>query len=353
MIDFKINVAGNIIRFRCDDPVPLYDPSDNMGLKNFLYSGTREEDIVFDIKYGPMPSFCGREVLFRGGEEWVRSKWNGNTLIEYMETRLPGRVDRAAVIGPDMRRGTIYVNAEMTGEEEAAARGIREARMTEEEKAQRMDRRAKRKAMAKSIVCKMPPEGVILGRRIMGDTRGRLFQSFIIEYLVKKRVGILVHSACIKAFGETHLYMGPSGAGKSTISRIFHENAGARVLNDDRAILIQDEGVIDFCNAPWAGDFAGRCDIDAEERVRIDRIFFIYHEKDNIARRVPDAEAVSYLFRNSFPVFWDKEDLDFVISLFKELVKSSRCYRLGFVRDGSVTGTIRKLIEVEDEDGME
>lgn len=54
---------------------------------------------------------------------------------------------------------------------------------------------------------------------------------------------LVIHASYIEFMGRGILFLGPSGTGKSTQARLWNEHAGAPILNGDRALLRQKDGI--------------------------------------------------------------------------------------------------------------
>ncbi len=171
--------------------------------------------------------------------------------------------------------------------------------------------------------------------------------AFLVEYVIVKRIGFFAHCASVEHEGELCLFMGQSGAGKSTIAQFWNDNGGARVLNDDRALITVKDGVPRFYAVPWTGTLGDKCDRTSGDGTRIGRIYCIYHHGSNAVRRLGTTEGAAKTFANSFPVFWHKSSLDYVLDMCSRIARSLPCYELGFVNDESVVGFLKKALKEE------
>ena len=308
MIDFKIMIAGKIMRFRCSEENLIYEASKGKEFKGFLYTQTKNEDFVFDIKSGFIPDFSGKKLLFNVEDNWSLSSAGDKMLFEYPDRSLPGRMERIGVVDKDMTKGVIYTNKPKVGEEEEA---------------------------------KTPQEAA---GQIMSGVKANFFQAFLIEYIIHKKIGFLIHCSSVYKDNRLYLFMGQSGAGKSTIADFWHEAAGATVFNDDRAVITIEDGEPYFYNTPWAGTLFEKCAFGQGDRTKIDGIFFIYQNDVNSLKKSGRTEAATKIFRNSFPVFWEKEAVSYVLGVCSEIAGKASCYELGFVNNSSVVSFIKKEV---------
>ena len=344
MIDFSIRVAHTVIRFKSDDPSLTYDAPGGREFKGFLCDDPREPDILLEVRYGSCPDLGEKETLFSVDTTRAISRAGGKIYFEYpdrtQDARMEGvtqdaRMDQVVEINEDMTEGIIHVNRKKTPEERGKSRRrTRKKKTTGPARAARSDR----------------PDGKFRrdsGQRIMNEIRENFLMAFLVEYMIVKRIGFFAHCASVEHEGELCLFMGQSGAGKSTIAQFWQDSTGARVLNDDRALITVKDGVPRFYAVPWTGTLGDKCDRTSGDGTRIGRIYCIYHHDSNAVRRLGATESAAKTFANSFPVFWHKSSLDYVLDMCSQIAHSLPCYELGFVNDESVVGFLKEELKEE------
>ena len=369
MINFKIDIAGIIIGFESDDPGLEYEASKNGHFKGFECSKPKEPDVRFRIKYGEAPEFKGKRVLFDIEDNWRVCTFKNKFLYEYPDRNI-NRIERLVVVNKKLSEGVIYNNRERTPEERKEASKMRVARLSEEQRKQRQERfrrRRERLNKAGGGNRRSPnhslPEGRAYGagrsgtgqaggvaerkiekiaQNIISGIKENFLQHFLIGYLAKYRKGALVHASCVESRGKAYIFIGRTGAGKSTLAKIWKETANARVFNDERAILKFEHKETYFYNAPWVGEYNEGYQPASEDRLKIDGLFFIYHEKKNTLNPITKREASLKLFQNTFPAFWDVRGMADSLALCAEIAKATPCYELGFVNDERVVEFIRE-----------
>lgn len=169
-------------------------------------------------------------------------------------------------------------------------------------------------------------------------------QVLLISYLARRNEGIFTHAIGVKDLtdGKGFLFAGKSGAGKTTTARIWHKNAKAMVLNDDRIIVRKVDGKFFIYGSPWHGEFSDYL-ISRIGSAPLKKLFFIYHSPENIAARISHKKAFGLLYPALFPAFWDKKCLENIASFCQDLIKNIPCYSLGFVNDGRIVKFIKNL----------
>ncbi|MDD4293976.1 MAG: hypothetical protein PHP69_00500 [Candidatus Omnitrophica bacterium] len=341
MFDFCISVADKKIVFNCDSQFLDYDASESKEFSEHLCE-CESPDLCFNIEYGNVPQFRNKEILFSVDNSWFLCKWDGKFLLEYVDRTLPGRTERVGVIDEDLTNGTIYINHEKTEKEKELAKQLCD-NMPDGMVSKREKRAEKKTGTVKKngnkIKKKKTP--LDLGRSVMAELKANFFQAFLVEYVVRKRMGFIAHCATVTKDGKTYIFMGQSGAGKSTIAELFIDICGARVYNDDRAVLNVENDKVIFYNLPWTGTLTNKCLKGQGDGSELCGIFFISHSKSNVLNKTGKIEAITKIFKNSFPVFWNKKDVNYIFSVCEKIAKTVPCYDLGFVNDKNIVNFLR------------
>lgn len=151
-------------------------------------------------------------------------------------------------------------------------------------------------------------------------------------HLLSRGLGVEVHGGgVILPDGRGWMFVGVSGAGKSTMSRMWLDEPGVRVLSDERIILRADADGVWMYGTPWHGDQQ----IAEPGRARLDRVFFLRHGERNALAAVPPASAVARLFVCGFAPFHDAAGIDFSLGFLGDVARRVRCDELAFVPDHS------------------
>ncbi|MFC1674566.1 hypothetical protein ACFL1K_01535 [Candidatus Omnitrophota bacterium] len=168
-------------------------------------------------------------------------------------------------------------------------------------------------------------------------------QVLLISYLALHKKGIIVHGIGLKDInGRGLLFAGKSGAGKSTTARIWNRFSRAMILNDDRIIVRRLNGRYFIYGCPWYGDFSDYL-YSKMEAAPLERLFFIHHSPNNNTRQISQKAAFNQLYPALFPTFWDKQNLENIVSFCQDLLKEVNCYNLGFLNNKKIISFVRKL----------
>lgn len=144
-----------------------------------------------------------------------------------------------------------------------------------------------------------------------------------------KRKGIICKACGIEKDGRGYLFMGRSGEGKSTMAKLW--KGKANILEDDRIIVRKRGRDFWIYGAPWDRNL----DILSPKGVKVEKIFFLKHGKENSLIPKKGEEAlISFLIR-CLPPPW-MEEIECMIEFCSKIVESISCYELQFLPDSSV-----------------
>jgi hypothetical protein len=363
MFDFSIEMAHKVIRFKYDGDQIEYDPLASDEFPLFVCKEPKQEDLLLNIEYGKVVDVTGKKELFSVDDSWALSKANEGMVLEYKDRNLEGRVERMALFNEEMTQGTIYINRDKTAEEEEESKKQRELKKTDEDRAKQEQRkkdsearRLKRYAdkgepvppkpdpsQKKAKKEKTPAEK---GKTMMNEIKANFLQAFIVEYVAKKHLGILAHCSTVYYKDKAYIFMGTSGTGKSTIAEFWHDKVGATVFNDDRAVIRVEDGKPIFHNMPWVGTLYQKSQLDKGTDTPIEAVFLLYQNNENVLEKTSKAIAATKIFKNTFPVFWSREDLQYILGECAEITKAVPCYDLGFINDNSIVDYVIEKLEL-------
>jgi len=143
-----------------------------------------------------------------------------------------------------------------------------------------------------------------------------------------KRRGIICKACGIERDGKGYLFMGRSGEGKSTIANLLKGEAD--ILEDDRIIVRKIEESFWMYGAPWDRNL----DILSPRGVRIEKILFLRHGRENSIIHKEGREALLSFLIRCLPPPW-MEEMECMIEFCSEIVRSIPCYELYFLPDES------------------
>lgn len=150
------------------------------------------------------------------------------------------------------------------------------------------------------------------------------------ELLLMWNDAFLLHSSVVMINGKVVLFSGPSGAGKSTQAGLWAEHKNAQIINGDRCVLSQKDGVFYGGGSPWSGTSG----IFSNEQAPIAGIFILQKSATNEVRRLK-AEAFSHLYSQTTINSWDKLFVEKMSSFYSQLLSAVDVFELKCLPDES------------------
>jgi hypothetical protein len=143
--------------------------------------------------------------------------------------------------------------------------------------------------------------------------------------------GLLLHASGGIRDGRGMLFSGVSGAGKTTIARLAPPDV--QLLTDEISYLRREAEGFRVYGTPFSGELG----IQGEDvSAPLAAIHLIEHGSANRLERVPEAEAVRRLMRNTLFFAQEKHLVAEVFSTVCELARRVPVYRLEFLPDARV-----------------
>ncbi len=133
----------------------------------------------------------------------------------------------------------------------------------------------------------------------------------------------LLHSSVVTVEGKAILFSGPSGAGKSTQADLWAQYRGAEILNGDRCLILEQDGIFYGGGSPWCGTSG----IRKPGKAPIAGIFLVEKAPENRLERL-GLQAFLPLFTQTVVNSWDETFMARITALFGRLLAQIPVYRL-------------------------
>jgi hypothetical protein len=270
---FTIGIAGIGLSFLVDQN--LCEFGEESESYNF-YIGNGGE-VRFRVYYGCIPEMSEGEKIFDSDSTWSLYSTGGKYVLQDSSFESDSLPDRVVFLASDFKSGDIYIRDNGSNQS------------------------------------------------LLPDPLGYPLNQILMIILLSLNRGVMLHACGIDDRGCGYLFLGNSTHGKSTMARLWFENHGT-VLNDDRIIVRERDGEFWIYGTPWHGDFEEL----SPKGLPICKVFFLRHGEKNSAIPKNGAEAVSMFLTRCFPPFWDKEGMEYTMSLCHHIVKKIPCYELSF-----------------------
>lgn len=125
-----------------------------------------------------------------------------------------------------------------------------------------------------------------------------IFSLLGIEELVAEKNGCILHSSFIDAGGKAVLFTGPCSIGKSTQARLWRDYADAIVINGDKTLIFEENGIYYASGLPYSGSSK-----DCLNRVLpLGAVVCLKQSLSNSARRLESTDAFYSFYKNCYPV---------------------------------------------------
>ncbi|MBO5867514.1 MAG: hypothetical protein J6Q54_01240 [Oscillospiraceae bacterium] len=153
---------------------------------------------------------------------------------------------------------------------------------------------------------------------------GGIFNRIGLETLLLQHNALLLHASLIQYKGKALAFSGPSGVGKSTQAAIWQEYLGAEILNGDRAVLRQSDGVWRAYGSPYAGTSGIYKNADAP----LEAIIILRQAPENRLMPLPAGEAFRLLYPELSIRHWQRSFVEQATDLCLQLLGQTPVYLL-------------------------
>ena len=121
----------------------------------------------------------------------------------------------------------------------------------------------------------------------------------ILYYLTVLHDDLLIHASAVEYCGKGYMFSGVSGAGKSTMANL-RQNAGARIIHDDRLIVRKVDNGYRLFNTPVYP-------LETPKSTYLYKLFLISHGDVNHEEKTVGVSAVSSVLSNCIQHNWNPD----------------------------------------------
>lgn len=150
----------------------------------------------------------------------------------------------------------------------------------------------------------------------------------ILYYLTVLHGDIMIHASGVNNSGYGYLFSGVSGKGKTTLAKLW-DDAGGKVIHDDRLIIRNISGTYKMFNTPVYNN-------DEPAESPLSRIYIIEHGTENRLVPVKGATAVSLVMANCIQHNWNPEIIARLMGTVSIMCGSIPVVKLFFRPDKSI-----------------
>lgn len=154
--------------------------------------------------------------------------------------------------------------------------------------------------------------------------------------------GLLLHCALIEHQGIGIAFSAPSQTGKSTQASLWEKHKGATILNGDRAILRNVDGVIYAYGSPYAGS----SNLFINTRVPLRAIVMLEQAKENTIHPIAQEEALGLFVSQSAIPLWQPELFEMGMQTLEAIITSVPMYLLSCLPDEGAVECVYQCLKL-------
>lgn len=178
---------------------------------------------------------------------------------------------------------------------------------------------------------------------LLSEFKGKLWNRVIFDLLgfeeiMAEKKKAVIHSSYIVKNGKAVLFTAPSGTGKSTQASLWEKYADATVVNGDKSLIFESDGIGYACGLPFSGS-SGIC---KNVTAPLCAIVYLAQSKENKLIKLSVAEAVVSVIKGCYLPVENSAVSGLVIDSVSEICKSVPVYRLECLPDESSVRILEK-----------
>lgn len=161
-----------------------------------------------------------------------------------------------------------------------------------------------------------------------------------LEYLLLENDALILHSSHVCMDEKALVFSAPSGTGKSTQAELWKEHASAQIVNGDKTILRQKDGVWHAYGCPMCGTSG----IHKQGNEPIHAIVMLSQGTENTVRRLTPGEAFQRMYPEITVPKWNREFVLRAMELLDSVMANVPIYAFSCTKDESAVMALREAI---------
>lgn len=176
-----------------------------------------------------------------------------------------------------------------------------------------------------------------------GVTAKKLLNALDVSHLLTVHQGILLHASFIAYQGKAILFTAPSETGKSTQARLWCEEAGAELVNGDRAAVRMVDGQVLACGIPYSGSSPVRRNV----KLPLGGIVYLSQAPENAITRLRGVRAFRAVWEGCTVNAWDRADTAMAMDTVARMTAAVPVWHLACTPDSRAVALLKNTMEVE------
>ena len=152
--------------------------------------------------------------------------------------------------------------------------------------------------------------------------------------------GIFLHASYIVVNGQAILFTAPKQTGKSTQAELWRKARDAKIINGDRAIVREIDGVWCACGSPYCGTSKICHNVTAP----IKAIVMLGQAKENTVRMATPREGLAALLDGCTYDVWDKKQVDAAMTIMEQMIADVPMVKLNCLPDESAVKALEDFL---------
>ena len=164
------------------------------------------------------------------------------------------------------------------------------------------------------------------------------------ELLLNMNHSLLLHSSIVEVDSKVLLFCGESGIGKSTQAKLWESFHNAKILNGDRSVITEKDGIFYGGGSPWSGTSG----IYSSEQYPIAAIILLKKSEENSLRSI-SSKALPKLLSQTTLNTWDEEFMNTITHMYVQLLKTVPVFELSCRPDKDATNLVFNTVFAKEE----
>lgn len=173
------------------------------------------------------------------------------------------------------------------------------------------------------------------------QTCSSCFLHMAFEELLLRKNRMIFHSSCITTDQGGILFSGPSGIGKSTQADLWKEYEGSTIINGDRTILYQKNGIWMASGSPYAGSSG----YYVNKQIPVRAIVMLEQATECKVRRLKPAEAFRNLYAGMIVNSWNVEYVSHICDFCQLLAMEVPIYHMACTPDETAIAVLKEALK--------
>lgn len=169
----------------------------------------------------------------------------------------------------------------------------------------------------------------------------RFFSCAGIHSKLLQEDALILHASYIEYNGRAILFCGSSGVGKSTQAALWETYEGAELINGDRVLLKQKDGLWHAYGYPCCGSSA----VCKNKTLPVQAIVMLEHGLENRMKPMSAAAKLRMFIAGAEQYLWNNKELDKICKLAEQIIPDVPVWHFSCTPDKQAVEILKKKLE--------